>query len=105
MRAVLTLDDDVAALLERTRRERGKSLDDLANELLRATLRRLSGAATKGSARVEAKAVEPATASPADCRATSAPYRIRPFSSGRSFLADLDNTARVLAWAEGESFR
>lgn len=33
------------------------------------------------------------------------PYRIRPFSSGRSFVDDLSNTSKVLAWAEGEDYR
>ncbi len=41
MNATLTLDDDVAALLERAREERGWSLEELGNELLRRTLRQL----------------------------------------------------------------
>ncbi len=42
MNATLTLDDDVAALLERAREKRGWSLEELGNELLRRTLRQLS---------------------------------------------------------------
>ncbi len=39
MNATLTLDDDVAALLERAREERGWTLEELGNDLLRRTLR------------------------------------------------------------------
>ncbi len=42
MKATLILDDDVAAQLERTRRQRGRSLKDLGNELLRRALSLLS---------------------------------------------------------------
>ncbi len=44
MRATLTLDNDVAALLDRARKEKGQSLEEIANELLRRTLRRLGAA-------------------------------------------------------------
>ena len=39
MNATLTLDDDVAVLLERATKERGESLEKLGNSLLRRTLR------------------------------------------------------------------
>ncbi len=42
VKATLALDDDVAALLEQTRRERGRSPEEMGNELLRRTLRQLS---------------------------------------------------------------
>jgi hypothetical protein len=46
MRTTLTLDDDVAALLERAMRESGKGLKQTVNEALRAGLaRRREGAA------------------------------------------------------------
>ncbi|MCP4655459.1 MAG: hypothetical protein GY856_08580, partial [bacterium] len=103
----LTLDDDVAALLKRARRERGQSLQEYANALLRRTLERLGASAAKPSAAgTEVGTVEPATADLAERQTGSAePYRIRPFSSGRCLLDDLDNVAEVLASAEGEDFR
>ncbi len=41
MRATLTLDNDVAILLDRARKEQGRSLEEMANELLRRTLEHL----------------------------------------------------------------
>ena len=41
MRTTLTLDDDVAKLLERVRRQRGGTLKDVINEALREGLSRL----------------------------------------------------------------
>jgi hypothetical protein len=53
MRApTLTLDNDVAALLDRAHKEQGQSLEEMANELLRRTLQRLgavSGSRRRGS--------------------------------------------------------
>lgn len=60
MKATLTLDDDVAALLERARRERGRSLEELANELLRRTLRRLGASPSQPRRKLGAKEPEPA---------------------------------------------
>lgn len=42
MKTTLSLVDDVAALLVRARRQRGRSRDELGNELLRQTLTRLA---------------------------------------------------------------
>ena len=39
MRTTVTLDDDVAAAIERLRRERGVGLSDAINDLIRAGLR------------------------------------------------------------------
>jgi len=52
MKATLTLDDDVAALLDVARRREGQSLERMGNDLLRRTLRRLRS-------RVSADAAEP----------------------------------------------
>jgi hypothetical protein len=82
MRTTLTLDDDVAALLERVRRERGAGLKETVNDALREGLRRLE---------------QP--------RPERAPYRTRPTSLGRCLIGTLDNVADALAIAEGESFR
>jgi hypothetical protein len=81
MRTTLTLDDDVAALLERVRKERALGLKDAVNEGLRQGLRHL---------------VEPA--------APRQPYRTPPISVGR-ILIDLDDVAEALARAEGETYR
>ncbi len=45
MNATLTLDDDVVALLERARRNRRQTPEELGNDLLRQTLRQLGAAA------------------------------------------------------------
>ena len=82
MRTTLTLDDDVAALLERLRKARRASLRQVVNEALRQGLRLM----------------------------TSPPKRGRPFRTGTVDLGpcrlpDLDNVAEILAVAEGESYR
>jgi hypothetical protein len=60
MRATLTLDNDVAALLDRARKEQGRSLEEMANELLRRTLRRL-GVAAPGSRQPETQDLDEKT--------------------------------------------
>ena len=82
MRTTLTLDDDVAAQLERLRKRRKASLRDVVNEALREGLRRLN---------------EPAAARPR--------YRITPIDTGRCLLPNVDDVAEVLAVAEGEGFK
>ena len=62
MNATLTLDDDVAALLERARRERGWSLEELGNDLLRRTLRQL------GASSLEQKPGAPKDTEPPDAK-------------------------------------
>ncbi len=80
MRTTLTLDDDVAAALERLRKTRKLSLKRAVNDTLRRGL-------------AQAKA-------PAAPRA-----RTRPVSLGRCLIGSVDNVSEVLARAEGESFR
>jgi hypothetical protein len=82
MRTTLSLDDDVARLLERARRRRGISLKQLVNEALR-----------EGLARLEA----PRT--PRKRHATKA------VSLGRCLLDNVDDVAEALAVADGERFR
>jgi hypothetical protein len=82
MRTTLTIDDDVAALLQRLRSERHAGLKDLINEALRRGLRDMT--------------------SPAKQRAQ---FRTRSVDLGRPRLANIDNIAEVLAIAEGENFR
>ena len=81
MRTTLTLDDDVARLLERARKRRGVTLKQLVNEALR-----------EGLARLEA----PRT--PRKRHATKA------VSLGRCLLDNVDDVAEALASADGERF-
>ena len=82
MRTTLSLDDDVAALLERVRKETGASLKEIVNQALREGLR---------------KVITPAK--------LHKPYRTPSVSLGRCLQASLDDVAEALAVAEGESFR
>lgn len=82
MRTTLTLDDDVARLLERTRRARRIPLKQLVNEALR-----------EGLARLDAP------------RAARKRLRTKSVSLGRCLLDNVDDVADVLASAEGERFR
>jgi Ribbon-helix-helix protein, copG family len=81
MRTTLTIDDDVAAMLERLRKKRGVSLKDLVNEALR---RGLGNLATPQMQRDH--------------------FQTRSVDLGRLKIASIDNIAEVLAIAEGESF-
>ena len=82
MRTTLTLEDDVAALLERVRKTRDMTLKDAVNEAMRRGLRQMS---------------------PAPGRAE--PYRTRSASLGRSLIGSLDDVSEALSLAEGEDYR
>jgi hypothetical protein len=82
MRTTLTLDDDVAALVERLRKSRNESLKDLVNRTLREGLKRMTTPLPKRDA-----------------------FQTRPVDLRRCLLENVDNVAEVLAVAEGESFR
>ena len=82
MRTTLTLDDDVAAAIERLRRVRDASLKDIVNEALRQGLSDL----------------------------TTRPKKLEPFetqivSLGQLRLASIDNISESLAVAEAEAFK
>ena len=82
MRTTLTLDDDVAARLERLREERRLPFKTLVNDVLR-----------KGLAALDAAAPErrrPATS---------------PVSLGGALLPDIDDVSEALALAEGDERR
>jgi hypothetical protein len=81
MRTTLTIDDDVAAELEHLRRERGASLKEVVNDLLRCGLRTIE---TKPKARN--------------------PFHTKTHDGG-AFLFPIDNVAEALAYAEGEDFK
>ncbi|HLX30665.1 MAG TPA: CopG family transcriptional regulator [Casimicrobiaceae bacterium] len=82
MRTTITLDEDVAIVIERLRRSRNESLKDIINEALREGLKRLGA--------------------PRDKRP---PVRTRSVNLGRCLLDNVDDVAEVLAIAESESFR
>ena len=82
MRTTLTIDDDVAAVLERLRKSRDASLKQLVNEALRRGLREMNG---RPKRREE--------------------VRTRSVSLGRVLISGIDNVAEALAAAEGESFK
>ncbi len=82
MRTTLSLDDDVAALLEKVRKAKDASLKEVVNTALREGL---------------AHMVKPPM--------SRKKFHTRVHSSGRCYLPNLDNTAEVLAIAEGEQFK
>ena len=82
MRTTLTLDDDVAAALERLRKEREASLKQVVNDVLR---QGLANASLGPRERVH--------------------HVTRAVDLGRSRIGPLDNVAEVLAVGEGERFR
>jgi hypothetical protein len=82
VRTTLTLDDDVARLIERVRRRRGATLRTVVNEALREGLARLD-AAPRARKRHETKTA----------------------SLGRCLIGSLDDVAEALAVADGDGFR
>ena len=82
MRTTLTLDDDVAATLERLRRSRRVSLKQLVNEALR------RGLDDMGRRRRSREQV-----------------RTRAVALGRVRIASIDNIGEALAIVQGESFK
>jgi hypothetical protein len=82
VRTTLSLDDDVAAQLERVRRTRGGSLKETVNAALREGLQRLEHPPAR-SQRVYTRSV----------------------SLGRPRIGSIDNIAEVLAVVEGDAYR
>ncbi|HLH97644.1 MAG TPA: ribbon-helix-helix protein, CopG family [Xanthobacteraceae bacterium] len=81
MRTTITIDDDVAASLERLRRTRETSFKDLVNEALR-------------------RGIKDMTARPKPRE----PFRTRAVDLGQP-LIPVDNIGEALALAEGEAFK
>jgi hypothetical protein len=81
MRTTLTIDDDVAAELERLRRSRDASLKELINDALRRGLRDMRAPPKKRK-----------------------PFRTRTFNAGEP-LINIDNVAEAIAFAEGEDYK
>ncbi len=82
MRTTLSLDDDVAALLERVRRNNKASFKDTVNTALREGLKQMAVRP------VRKKRFETASA-----------------DLGRCLVSNLDDVASVLAEIEGEQFK
>ena len=82
MRTTLTLDDDVAAAIERLRRARDANLKDIVNEVLR---KGLSDITTRPKQRE--------------------PYQTQVVDLGRVRMPSIDNINEILAIAEGEAFK
>ena len=82
MRTTLTLEDDVAAALERLRRTRNASFKDLINEALRRGLKDMSNR-TKRRERL----------------------RTRSVGRGQLRIAGVDNIGEALAVAQGEAHK
>ena len=82
MRTTLTIDDDVAAALERIRKTRKLSFKALVNDALRQGLKEM----TRPPRKVK-------------------PFRTRSVSLGRCLVGSLDDISEALAIAEGEDFR
>ncbi|HMA74237.1 MAG TPA: hypothetical protein VKP67_22530 [Xanthobacteraceae bacterium] len=78
----MTIDDDVAAMLEQLRRNRDTSLKDLINEALRRGLRDMNAPAKQRK-----------------------PYRTPSVDLGTPRIPNIDNIAEVLAVIEGEAFK
>ena len=82
MRTTLTLDDDVAATLERFRRSRRIGLKQLINEALRRGLKEMGRR-----------------------REPREPARTKTVALGRLRVASIDNIGETIAIVEGESFK
>jgi len=82
MRTTLSLDDDVAAELERVRQQRGVRFKEVVNDALRRGLRHMSARPRRG-----------------------APFRTKAVALGRVRLPSIDNIGEALAVAEGEAFK
>ena len=82
MRTTLTLDDDVAAALERLRKARDAKLKDLVNDALRRGLRDMNAGPKR-----------------------SHDFRTESVDLGRLRISGIDDIADVLAITEGEAFK
>jgi hypothetical protein len=82
VRTTLTLDDDVAVMVEQRRKATGDSLKDVVNEALRQGLRELAAPPRRRSE-----------------------FRTQAVDLGHCLPGSVDNVAEALAVAEGDSFR
>ncbi len=87
MKMTLTLDDDVALLLDRTRELQDRRLKEVVNDALRRGLPQLLSAVRRPS------------------QPPAKPYTTPSVSVGRCFIDNVDDVAAVLAMGEGEGFK
>jgi hypothetical protein len=82
MRTTLSLDEDVAVLLEKVRKAKGLSFKQAVNEALRAGLSQLTTP-----------------------RPRARNFRTGTVDLGRCLIGNLDDVSETLATAEGEAFQ
>jgi hypothetical protein len=82
MRTTLTLDDDVAAMLQRAQKKSDANFKEIVNEALREGLQHM---------------IQPP--------ATRKPFRTKAVDLGKCSFPNLDNVWEVLAEAEGTSHK
>ena len=82
MRTTLTLEDDVAALLDRVQKSRKIGLKEAINEALRSGFKQMLGPGDRPK-----------------------PFKTRSVDLGRCLIGNIDDTAEALALGEGEHFR
>ena len=82
MRTTLSLDDDVAAMIEKLREERKAGLKEIVNQALREGLPKLS---------------EPKPA--------RVPYKTNPIHTGKCYFSNLDNIHETLEEIEGHWYK
>ena len=82
MRTTLTLDDDVAVLLEKARRAKGQSFKQIVNEALRAGLVQMGAPGRRRHS-----------------------FKTRHADLGRCLIGSLDDFSEALAAGEGETFQ
>ncbi len=82
MRTRLTIDEDIAAQLNRLRRSRDVSLKELINDALRRGLREMAARPKRRE-----------------------PFRTQVVKGVKPLIDNIDNIAEVLAYAEGEDFK
>ena len=75
MRTTLTIDDDVALLLDRTREIQNRRFEEIVNDALRS--------------------IQP----------SAKPHTTPSVTVGRCFIDNVDDVAAVLAFGEGEDFK
>lgn len=83
MRTTLTLEDDVAAMIQQRLKEQDIGLKALINTLLRDAF-----AQQKDGRRIR-----------------SQPFAVQPFNTGKCLVGDVESVAETLALIEGDSFK
>ncbi len=79
MRTTLTLDDDVAAQIERMRQAKDLGLKEIVNDALRRGLREMAAAQKKRE-----------------------PFRTRTYDGGAPLIDNIDNVEEILDLIEGD---